>query len=303
MKKLHDDKYFQIACRWAPINYQYVNLGKPRRDMLCAINFDGDWDTKNNKRNLYDRRKNFSLKPIAYYSVAETSTHYFILYCFYHADDLNHENDLEGCLMIVKKGKNGNDKILGMITVAHHDLWTFVIKNRLQTRKKRDRGILYTEKYEGVDHPMIKQEPNKHGLYAWGSKPRWGLLFGLPLKDKTSYIGIKYVPGKKSKHIDNKEISTFEETQKNYVLINLLGKEGFWEQRNDETLFKKWGIFNSKGRKSANAPWTWKDNNDKLTPGMIFYDPVAIAKQYFAGFEKYDNRYIKTMMMSTNLTS
>ncbi len=165
MTRSSSKNYLKIAYRWAPINYQYVNFGNPKRDMICAVNFDGDWNTKNNRRNL---QKVSKLEPVVYYSIAETTTHYFILYCFYHADDYSHENDLEGCLEIIKKQKNQNDKLLGMISVAHMDFWSFVVGKRLKKGKETIDGKLQLEKYDGEYRPMIKQEPDKHGLYAWG---------------------------------------------------------------------------------------------------------------------------------------
>jgi hypothetical protein len=44
--------YADLAYRFAPIIYQHVNQDNPRRDMLCAINFDGDWNTSNNRANI-----------------------------------------------------------------------------------------------------------------------------------------------------------------------------------------------------------------------------------------------------------
>jgi hypothetical protein len=64
-----------------------------------------------------------------------TDTHYFLLYCFYHADDLTHENDLEGCLVIVE---SKTKKLLGMITVAHFDFYSYAVENRLQGRNGLD---------------------------------------------------------------------------------------------------------------------------------------------------------------------
>ena len=131
--------------------------------MLCAINFDEDWDTSNNRRHLYDY--NYELIPAVYYSIAETGTHSYIMYCFYHADDATHENDLEGCLLIIEK----EDKLLGMISIAHFDFYSFVVDNRVQAGNETIDGDLYTEISNGEDHPMTKQEVNKHPFFAWAA--------------------------------------------------------------------------------------------------------------------------------------
>ena len=92
------------------------------------------------------------------------------MYCFYHADDATHENDLEGCLLIIEK----EDKLLGMISIAHFDFYSFVVDNRVQAGNETIDGDLYTEISNGEDHPMTKQEVNKHPFFAWG-KASWKL--------------------------------------------------------------------------------------------------------------------------------
>ena len=287
IKRKKYDKYSKIAYQFAPIHFQHVNIQNPERDMLCAVDFDGDWNTKNNRKNL----KKFDLIPVVYYGVAETKTHYFILYCFYHADDLTHENDLEGCLVIVERR---SQQIQAMITVAHMDFWSFVAKKRLKKGKETVDGKLSLEKFNGTWHPMTKQEMDKHGLYAWKTKDLWGWNLG---KDSINHTGVKYVPGNSAKNIDKKSISSFKNTIRNYVLIDILDNEGFWNKRNDETLFKKWGVFNSSKGGSAHAPWVWKDHNDELSAGLLFYDPAAIVERYFSEFRKFDRNYVRTMFL------
>jgi len=276
----------KIAYRWAPIHYQHVNLDNPKRDMLCAVNFDGNWNTKNNQRNM----KKFDLIPVVYYSVAETKTHYFILYSFYHADDFSHHNDLEGCLIIVQKKKN---ILLGMITVAHHDFFSYSIKGQLKGKLETIDGKLLTENYNRKDHPMTKQEQDKHGLFAWKSKQKWKPW----TRDKTTSTGIRYIPKNKAQKIDENKIDSFEETECEYVLVDMLGSEGFWRRRNDVSLFERWGTFNAGygSLGNAHAPWVWNDSDDKISSGMLFYDPAAIVYNYFKGFDSFDHSYTRTM--------
>lgn len=76
--------------------------------------------------------------------LAETLTHYYILYCFYHADDLTHENDFEeGCLVIVDKDKL---LLLRIITIAHFDFYSYVFDNGLSEGRENIDGSLYAEK-------------------------------------------------------------------------------------------------------------------------------------------------------------
>ena len=70
-----------------------------RRDIPCAVDYDGDGDTSNNRKNIAQ----YSLTPVVYYGIAETGTHYNILYWCYRSENLTHENDLEGFLIVVEK--------------------------------------------------------------------------------------------------------------------------------------------------------------------------------------------------------
>lgn len=284
LRRKTNDLRAKIAYRWAPIHYQHVNLEDAKRDMLCAVNYDGDWNTKNNKQNM----NKFDLIPVVYYSVAETKTHFFILYSFYHAIDILHQNDLEGCLLIIQKRTN---QLLGMITVAHLDFFSYVVKGKLKKRHETIDGKILLMNYNGQDHPMTKQEQDKHGVFAWKSKQLWKQW----TLDNENSIGIKYIPKNKSQKIEIKDIKSFSQTEHGYVLVDMLGQEGFWKRRNDSSLFGTWGTFNSHSSSSANAPWVWDDIDDKIPSGILFYDPAAIVYHYFRGFDSFEHSYIRTM--------
>jgi len=80
----------QLALRWAPVHYQDVDqtgghaLGGAA-DYLAAYDFDGNLDGRDN----WDHAGNaaFPLRATAYYSVVETSTHWFVVYLFFHPRD------------------------------------------------------------------------------------------------------------------------------------------------------------------------------------------------------------------------
>jgi hypothetical protein len=286
LARMEDNYYSDLAYRWAPIHYQYVNLGYIRRDMLCSVNYDGDWNTANNK----DHIEYYELIPVVYYSIAETGTHYYILYSFYHADDLTHENDLEGCLLIVAK----EDNLLGMISIAHYDFFSFTFDDRLQPGKETLDGELFVEEFNGRNHPITKQEANKHGLFAWGTTS-WSLPWE---RDSFSRIGIRYYPANIAIAQNEFRVDSFNKTSFPYVLIDMLGSEGFWDKRDHKlnpATFSSWGTFNSTSRNSAHAPWVWDDINDDLFTGTIFFDPSTIAYRYFSGFDEFDTNYVKRM--------
>ena len=277
------DKYSDIAYKYAPINYQHVDQNNILRDMISAVNFDGDWDTSNSREHL----KKFDLIPVAYYTVSETSTHYFILYCFYHPDDRDHENDLEGCLVFVDKEKN---MIQGMITIAHWNFYSYSFDKQLKNGKETIDGKLYLEKFNGNFHPMTRQEPQKHGFYAWRGAPWWMIL---EPRDSKNSFGIRYVPKNEASQQRENAVKKFKETQFSYILIDFEDVEGLWTERNNSKLFSSWGTLNSSTRGSAHAPWVWDDFDDSSQTGTIFFDPAKIVRKYFSGFTKFDNHYLK----------
>ena len=138
--------YHKLAYKWAPINYQHIKLFsangyyQTKKDLLVPIDLDFYkqkkdnlelcWDTKNIRERLRKIDIEFLL-PVVYYSIAETETHYFLLYASYHADDDTHPNDMEGCLLILEK-IDLNEFLLGMITVAHQDFWLYPYENSIR---------------------------------------------------------------------------------------------------------------------------------------------------------------------------
>jgi|GEM_PF-1647438 len=145
--------YRKLAYFHAPINFQDTEvLGQSqdegnnssvdapiqrRGDFMTRFDFDGDWNGLNNwanfaKRPPDDYRKDLMARAFMYYSVVETATHYYIVYCAFHAQDREprcsdaacHENDLEGGLHMVKKGpENGGMGTLWLMMYLAHDYW------------------------------------------------------------------------------------------------------------------------------------------------------------------------------------
>ncbi|MCI0559728.1 MAG: hypothetical protein MN733_14660 [Nitrososphaera sp.] len=277
--------YSELAYRWAPVHHQHVNPAYVERDLLCAIDYDGDWDTSNNRRNI----RKHPLIPVVYYGIAETRTHYYMLYCFYHADDATHENDLEGALLIVEKP----DRALGLVALAHLDFRSYAVDRRLIDGHETVDGRLYFDNDAGPGRPMTRQDPNKHGCYSWRGAPWW--MFWEP-KDSTSLMGITYVPSNEafSPRID--EIRSFRETKHGYVLLDLAGPHGFWKERRNPLTYRSNGSFNSSTMGTANPPWIWRDINDHLGYGAMFYRPAELAQWYFSGFsDDFSYEYTKRM--------
>ncbi len=183
----------ELAARFAPTFYQ--GLGERKRsDYLTNFNFDGDWRGDNNWANANDAR--FRLRAYVYYAVSETPTHYFLHYAVFHPQDykggglrgpllseairegvrrggkydptglsgsavLAHENDMEGCLVVV--AKNGNDldraEVIYVETVSHDRFLKYAVasdsrNDSARVRVEGQRALLYVE-------------PKGHGIEAF----------------------------------------------------------------------------------------------------------------------------------------
>jgi len=158
-----------------------------RGDFMHRFDFDGDWNGLNNWANFAarppsDYRKDAQARAYMYYSVVETTTHYFIVYCSFHAHDREprcsdsecHENDLEGGLHLVKKGpeNGGMGSLWLMMYLAHDDWYTYL------TPAGRAAGIKLGGK-PPHETPEKAQHANSDFIYdvVWAAVTPAGELF------------------------------------------------------------------------------------------------------------------------------
>jgi hypothetical protein len=268
------------------------------------------WNTEH-VRNRLEHTDIAHLTPTAYYSVAETDNHFFILYSFYHADDLTHPNDMEGCLIILEKQTEDKELLLGMITIAHYDFWYYTYKNRLSVKD----GIITSgefeidEEFDGHGHPLIQQEQGKHGLYALGTHIAWFTKLTrwfLSVINLMPDIIVYYPNNIPSKYlIENltKGKRTPYDPAFYYELVDILDEEkGLWKKWLDKPneTFDKDGKFYGC---SANPPWQWKprlgiekDIQSKLE--LMWIDPQQLAYENFnprKNGKEFNSVYLKHM--------
>jgi hypothetical protein len=149
----------EIARRWAPIHYQDTDDTSPIEDYLTTFTYDGNFSGTDNWDHLYStivvNGFPFHVYPgpypylaSIYYAVAETCTHYFISYGFYHPHDWSdgylpsgktydpygnlvdegqeHENDLEDAIVVVRKGAGAPDRLEAVLTQAHGGYYSWL---------------------------------------------------------------------------------------------------------------------------------------------------------------------------------
>ena len=332
----------EIAAAFAPIFYQAVG-DKSRGDYITSFDFDGDWRGDNNWEHAEDKR--FPLKAYVYYSVAETGSHFFIHYAVFHPRDykggerkgailseliregakrggkydptglaeetaLAHENDLEGCLVVVEK--NGKDPEKGRtvyVETLHHNTFS---RYGVGDSSNGDLGFVRLEE----QRPLLYIEPKGHGIEALDrddkkiAKKRF-LIYKFtgraedPAKAK-DIVGYELVPiqatlwknaqMRKSGQTTGLGNATYGVTQDyGTISIELLDSGGRVVQRKFQlgTLGSAF-LGNVGGHNMARPPWAWFDRNDRDEQlGQWFFDPARATKRRFNLSDSFSTAYIR----------
>ncbi|UII20913.1 beta/gamma crystallin family protein [Fulvivirga ligni] len=282
-----------LAKRWAPIHYMDVDASGTyaeggKSDYISAINYDGDWNALNNWENVSAYGN--SLYAHVYYSVVETSTHWYLIYAFFHPRDWTdnpflysldqHENDLEGILMMVQKNGSTYGSLQGAVTVSHSDFYSYTTSGSPLTNGKENiDGTLQLANHAGAMHPVTAQEAKGHGLKAWP-------------QNNINGDGIIYYPSMSD--VAQKPADNYDNYVE-YKLVNIFENGGLWAQRFNTNLFyNAGGGFKGNNFKDggANAPWAWNDGNDGIVQGgEMATDPAKLFDNYFDGIGNISHVY------------
>jgi hypothetical protein len=327
-----------VAAEFVPVIYQ--GLGEaPRFDYMTRFDFDGDWRGDNNWENAAN--KQYKLAAYLYYSVIETETHFFIHCAVFHPRDykggagrgeilgeairkgieeaikrvgkdptgraeevvLAHENDLEGCLIVARKG--GTDvkkaRVHYVETLAHNQF----LKYRTADVPVRVREII---EMEGA-HPLLFVEPRGHGISAYRGDSR-------QLKECSSGVQV-YTLGHEAE-----DPETEKRERVAYGLLPIYStlwqkaqagsNETYGEAYDYKTISvpallsqspneyqRLLGQLGSSfrgtvgGENMARPPWGWFDGNEKERPlGEWFFDPAATIKRHFGLGDDFSTVYL-----------
>ena len=169
--------YRKLAEQYAPVIYQEAHSLK--LDQVTRFDYDGDWNGANNWANAY-------LVPTpgyVYYAVMESERHFFLYYAFYHTRDytsrvleayapkIEHENDMEGMVLVVPKNGKKNARPIYMETLAHDRFYKYLPEGNstISPRQgKIDGRIAWDD--NGRDpsqswHPSLFIESEGHGVF------------------------------------------------------------------------------------------------------------------------------------------
>lgn len=333
-----------VAAHFAPILYQ--GLGdKPRSDYITNFDFDGDWRGDNNWRNADDKK--FPLKAYVYYAVAETASHYFIHYAVFHPRDYKggttrgailstliregvkrggefdptglaeeisvaHENDFEGCLVVVEKSGHDpwNGRTVYVQTLHHNTFSKYVTGDRFANGASQ---VMLEEQ-----RPLLYIEPKGHGIEALdrdnkkiGDKPFLIYRFTGRAEDSAKVrgntVGYELMPiettlwsraqfTRQSSEASSLLNITYGVTQ-DYgpITIGLEGSDGRRVERKFD-LGTVGSAFLGKvgGHNMARPPWAWFDLNDRDQPlGQWFFDPAQTIKRDFRLDDSFSTAYVR----------
>jgi Zn-dependent protease with chaperone function len=322
----------EVAALFAPLFYQALGE-EPRYDYIAAFDFDGDWRGDNNWENA--AKKEFPLKAWVYYTVRETSTHYFIHYAVFHPRDykggagkgrllskvirtatrpaaavdptgraleavLAHENDLEGCLVVVEKhgGDPSNGQVVFLQTLAHNNFLKYVPagspREGFETFVQNGRRVkLFIEpKGHGIEAYQPEAGHDKHRLllYAFTGRAEE------PERSHTLPVGYDLVPIESTLWPEAKRGVTpaYAEVQDfGPVLLDMADgdnvKEVTWEAGQLGVAFR--GTVG--GANLARPPWGWFDAKDKTQPpGQWFFDPARVIRRDYS-LENFSTAYLR----------
>ena len=279
-----DPAHRKLAERYAPVVFQETRSAV--LDAIGRFDYDGDWRGDNNWRNAYLHDH----PGYVYYSVIESTRHYFITYAFYHARDYTgrpyegfapkteHENDMEGCTVAIEKDGSEFGQPILLETLAH-DVF-FKYDNRGTRRvsagaMRLDGAMTFVD-----DRPAVYIEAEGHGVKVAGAPI---------VADPGQFPGMVYrYTGQASVPRDNRD---------GLVTYDLIAIEDtLWAQRFDvgstfccaDSYMMPGGppetfgsAFNGPiGGCAAKPPWGWDQANDALAKGDWFRDPLrAYATQ------------------------
>lgn len=323
----------EVAALFAPIFYQTLG-NEPRFDYITNFDFDGDWRGDNNWDNA--AKQEFPLKAWVYYAVRETRSHFFLHYAAFHPRDykggmgrgrlvskairtatkpaaaidptgrvaeavLAHENDLEGCLLVVEK--HGDDpkagKVVFLQTLAHNNFLKYVPEDQPRegfptfiTEGRRVK-LFIEPKGHGIEafQPASAQAKNRLRPYTFTGHAE------TPTADLSTPVGYDLTPIATTFWIEAQRgiTPTFAEVSDHgLVLIDMLRGD-----RVEETTWRIGGIGSAfrgsvGGRNLARPPWAWFDGKDKAQPmGQWFFDPARAVRRDYALDDSFSTAYLR----------
>lgn len=341
-----EDRDRALAARFAPVIHQRLtpDVATHRFDYITRFDFDGDWIGNNNWAHAEDAR--YPLKAYLYYAVIETETHYFITYADFHPRDwsleqglyeqvldkvkeklgvyfpeqareeaeFNHENDMEGIMVVVRKGDEpGQAHLEAVETLAHNRFYKYLAPGSTLAENIRPEETIETE----GDRPVIYIESQKHGIKRYEEQDRRGgpvliYRYGGRAEEPKPFEGTTvYAPAKQEASYDLLPIydtfwlralaaqepnNTFGELYDFGTRLSEATPVAANRTRRVEFALGRIGVAlrgDVAGKNKARMPWGWQDSSDKnLVMGDWFLDPAKTLAAHFPAARDISPRYV-----------
>lgn len=280
--------YRDLAEYWAPTIYQDVNESyNVRADFPTRFNYDGDWRGDNNWENLLS----YDETPSAYFSVRETITHYFIEYDYYYPRDdgpvnlEKHENDLEGCILVIRKDTSPYGSLQLMETQAHNHWYQYSNDPSIASGSENIDGSILLDNHR----PCVYISANGigtdagHGVKAYDGRSANGgdgIIFRFT-------EGLSVMPDDTSGSYTHAY---------DYALVPM---DELWDRRYDVGgaghTYYDWGHFHGDTYtdSSCTLPWIKDDPDDgPLYEGIYWSDPAFFIDTHLNGLGDFSHEYV-----------
>lgn len=310
-----------ILARYAPYLVQELQCTE-FGDYPTCFNYDGNYTAADNWDHLgidcgsdcdsYDGgcRSGFPLPAYLYGSVIETGTHYFLCYAVFHpADDFHcnffqHENDLEGIVMMVLKDGSDYGRLRMVQLFWHIGFYEFVPPGSEGIYETNDAINGEIELIDG--HPVVYIEGGGHGLCSGktGASGSWYVHY--------QYTGTAGEPSAANHTQEADPHQVAVALRVGYGLLPIAVE--FWQRRRSYSAsptvfmeprnysgyrFSLQGLGtafegNSCMDGTANPPWWWSDETDNLSEpetGDWFLDSAWYHEWQFNWDETLDLSY------------
>jgi hypothetical protein len=291
------DRFHSLAVEYAPFIAQETWF-EPKADFITRFDFDGDWDGSNNWESLGAGTS----QAYVYYAAMETSTHWFLIYTFFHPRDYSdqclagtcHENDNEGVILTVRKDGSEFGRLQVMETLAHNHVYSFVADNRIEDGIHDVDGELLV--HEG-SHPMVFIEAGGHGALGVASEDS---LFSAKDMDFRN-TGVTYVykgVSERPRHANDRSVGyellpIYEHLWKRAQNVDVTDSRTFTDFFEYEPFGErptvKWNVIGGAfygsrhGENKAKPFWGWHDERTKdkkvLSRGQWGLDPAYAVSQ------------------------
>ncbi|MFX0136009.1 MAG: hypothetical protein ACFFDN_20365 [Candidatus Hodarchaeota archaeon] len=329
---VNQNRYYQISHKYAPIFAQKVSKEWTVADQIAPIDFSGSIvEVANNINKLYELRDDDIIPAKIYYSVCETTTHYFLIYAVYHILDWwkryppldlynsirdqfdEHIHDMEGALFIITKHQDREIHVDGVVTISHKNFYLYAgrrtpieLGKSLPLRGGLNlRIVKFNESLDGniwldktTQRVKLYIQSRGHGIK--GDHKQWcggdEIWYYSPDKVEIRHIMLD------SKVLKRRSVPQTKTRTIKYDLVDIFDEGGLWDYRYNNHVFMQnkngqWGFVyqDPKGRKhggAANPPWSWNDHNDTSPIGEIATDPARFIIRYAQGWGPVSTEYI-----------